>query len=82
MKVLLIYCKNSTSVFEWQTELERIIAQQIYSSKDSNIFMKAVLDPDILEQTFLEEVREIQDEDKEGMENMEEEEDELSNEKI
>ena len=44
--------------------------------------MKAALDPDILEQTFFQEVREIQDEDKEGMENMEEEEDELPNEKI
>ena len=73
MKVLLIYCKNSTSVFEWQTELEQRIGQQIYSSKDSNIFMKAALDPDILEQTFFQEVREIQDEDKEGMENLEEE---------
>ena len=44
--------------------------------------MKAALDPDILEQTFFQEVREIQDEDKEGMENLKEEEDELSNEKI
>merc|ERR1711954_36973 len=56
--------------YEWRTEMERKITQQIYSTKDTNIFMKAAVDPDVLEQTFLQEIKEIEEEDKEGVENL------------
>ena len=58
--------QNSTLVHEWRLELERIITQQTYSSKDCIIFMKAALYPNVLKQTFLQEIKEIEDEDKEG----------------
>ena len=48
-KTLVNLLQNSTLVYEWRTEMERIITQQIYSTKDTNIFMKAAMDPDILE---------------------------------
>ena len=59
-------------MYEWCTEMERIITQQIYSTKDTNIFMKAAVDPDVLEQTFLQEIKEIEEEDQEGVENLDE----------
>ena len=44
--------------------------------------MKAELDPDVLEQTFSQDIKKIEDEDKEGIDMLKEEEDKLSNEKI
>ena len=51
-EALVDLLQNSILVYEWHTRLERIITQQIYSTKDSNIFMKAAIDPNILEQAF------------------------------
>ena len=64
-ETLINLLQKSTLVYEWRLELERIITQQIYSSKDCNIFMKAALNPDVLEQTFLQEIKEIEDDDRE-----------------
>ena len=69
-ETLVNLLQNSTLVYEWRTEMERIITQQIYSTKDTNIFMKAAVDPDVLEQTFLQEIKEIEEEDQEGVENL------------
>ena len=57
-ETLVNLLQNSTLMYEWRTEMERIITQQIYSTKDTNIFMKAAVDPDVLEQTFLQELLE------------------------
>merc|ERR1711954_601309 len=68
--------------YEWRTEMERKITQQIYFTKDTNIFMKAAVDPDVLEQTFLQEIKEIEEEDKEGVENLNKDNDEWSSNQI
>ena len=81
-ETLVNLLQNSTLVYEWRTEMERIITQQIYSTKDTNIFMKAAMDPDILEQTFLQEIKEIEEEDREGLDILNEEEDEWSSDQI
>ena len=74
--------QDSTLVYEWHTELERIITQQIYLTKDNNIFMKAVIDPNILEQTFLQEIKEIEEEDREGIDILNEDDNEWSSDQI
>ena len=45
-ETLMNLLQNSTLMYEWRAEMERIITQQIYSTKDTNIFMKAAMDPD------------------------------------
>ena len=52
-ETLVNLLQTSTLVYEWRLELKMIITQQIYSSKDCNIFVEAALSPDVLEQTFL-----------------------------
>merc|ERR1711954_542234 len=81
-ETLVNLLQNSTLVYEWRTEMERIITQQIYSTKDTNIFMKAAVDPDVLEQTFLQEIKEIEEEDQEGVENLDEDNKEWSSDQI
>ena len=81
-EALVDLLQNSILVYEWHTRLERIITQQIYSTKDSNIFMKATMDPNILEQTFLQEIKEIEEEDKEGIDILNEDDNEWSSDQI
>ena len=81
-ETLVNLLQKSMLIYEWRTEMERIITQQIYSTKDTNIFMKAAVDPDVLEQTFLQEIKEIEEEDKEGVENLNEDNKEWSSNQI
>merc|ERR1711954_42601 len=81
-ETLVNLLQNSTLMYEWHKEMERIITQQIYSTKDTNIFMKAAVDPDILEQTYLQEIKEMEKEDKEGVENLNEDNNEWSSNQI